>query len=54
MQVCRLVSMGAGGVAADIVGIRTVYILGSSIMLFTALMVLRPVSVHTMAWGDKE
>ncbi|MBI5868235.1 MAG: MFS transporter [candidate division Zixibacteria bacterium] len=53
-QVCRLVSMGAGGIAADVVGIRTVFILGSSIMLSTALIVLRSGSVQTMVWGDKK
>ncbi len=53
-QVCRLVSTGAGGVAADVVGIRTVYILGSSIILFTSLMVLRPISVLAAATGGKE
>lgn len=48
-QVCRLLSMGAGGFIADVVGIRSVYIVGSAIILFTAVMVLRSVSVHAIA-----
>jgi len=36
-QVCQLVSMGAGGILSDIIGVRTVYILGSIIILLTGV-----------------
>lgn len=37
IQVCQLISMGVGGILSDIIGVRMIYILGSAIILLTAV-----------------
>jgi MFS family permease len=48
-QVFQLLSMGTGAFLADTVGVRTVYIIGSSIILLTALLASKFVSVPVVA-----
>jgi len=45
ISVCQLLSMGAGGVLADIIGVRAVYIIGSSIILLMAIMASINISI---------
>ncbi len=46
---CQLLSMGAGGILADVIGVRAVYIIGSSIMIVTAIITSLYISISVGA-----
>lgn len=45
IQVCQLISMGAGGILSDIIGVRMVYILGSVIITLTGVAAFKFLSL---------
>ena len=45
IQVCQLISMGVGGILSDIMGVRMVYVLGSVIILLTAVVAFKFLSL---------